>query len=596
LPHHASPSSDRPGPGNARAHTRPAPTRQRPTTTPPQPKKAKTPPPCGPLRAFSYGGGWQSTAAVVLAAQGHIDFQTFLFANVGDDSEHPATLAYIRDHAAPYAAAHGIDLRQLHRIRRDGTTETLYGRLIREGSRSIPIPVRMSNGAPGTRSCTADFKIRVIGRWLKAHGATPTNPATIAIGISLDEIHRANTRRHQPYERIVYPLLDLHIRRTDCPRIIRSAGLPVPPKSACWFCLIWNLTSLWSRCMTSVPWEKFPLLAGDEHARRWLQFTANIGRAPNTVTAYGRAVEDHLRFCALVGAETLTIRADGVAAWIGDLHERPNPRGSKVVHLDSGVGLSNATIQQYVIAVRSFYQFLVEDQLRERNPVRRGQSGRRGARPRQGLVRRVEKAPWIPNEWDWQEILRSAQAEPLRNRLMVALAYDGALRREELVQLEVGDFEPAYRLIHLRAETTKSKRAREVCFGQAASRLFMAYLAERRSLVGRDPGRLLVSVSRRNHGESLGAASWSKIVTRIAGRAGTPRLSTHTFRHLRLTDLARAEWTIDQIAQYAGHRDLSTTLRYIHLSGRELAAKLHRASASIHADRERLLASLEVAQ
>ncbi|TDB83784.1 phosphoadenosine phosphosulfate reductase, partial [Actinomadura sp. 7K534] len=96
------------------------------------------------MRAFSYGGGWQSTAALVLAAQGRIDFPTFLFANVGDDSEHPATLRYIRDHAAPYAAAHGIDLRELHRIRRDGTTETLYGRLTREGSRSIPIPVRMS--------------------------------------------------------------------------------------------------------------------------------------------------------------------------------------------------------------------------------------------------------------------------------------------------------------------------------------------------------------------------------------------------------------------------------------------------------------------
>ncbi|WP_210747772.1 phosphoadenosine phosphosulfate reductase [Actinomadura latina] len=243
MPHHASPSPDRHRFGDVRAHTRPTPNRQHPKTTPPHPKKTRTPPLCGPIRAFSYGGGWQSTAALVLAAQGRIDFQTFLFANVGYDSEHPATLAYIRDHAAPYAAAHGIDLRELHRIRRDGTTETLYGRLMREGSRSIPIPVRMSNGAPGTRSCTADFKIRVIGRWLKAHGASATNPATIAIGISLDEIHRANTRRHEPYERITYPLLDLGIRRTDCPRILRSAGLPVPPKSACWFCPFHRLTT-----------------------------------------------------------------------------------------------------------------------------------------------------------------------------------------------------------------------------------------------------------------------------------------------------------------------------------------------------------------
>lgn len=41
------------------------------------------------LRVFSFGGGVQSTAALVLAAQGEIDFTAFIFANVGADSEHP---------------------------------------------------------------------------------------------------------------------------------------------------------------------------------------------------------------------------------------------------------------------------------------------------------------------------------------------------------------------------------------------------------------------------------------------------------------------------------------------------------------------------
>lgn len=67
-----------------------------------------------------------------------------------------------------------------------------------------------------------------------------------------------------------------------------------------------------------------------------------------------------------------------------------------------------------------------------------------------------------------------------------------------------GDFGPAYCLIHLQAETTKSKRAREVSFGTATSRLYMAYLAERRRFVGRAAVRLLISVSRRNRGAPLG--------------------------------------------------------------------------------------------
>jgi hypothetical protein len=83
---------------------------------------------------------------------------------------------------------------------------------------------------------TAQFKIKVVGDELKRRGATAQHPATVGIGISVDEIGPANKRRCEPHERIEYPLLVLGIRRADCPRIIRSAGLPVPPKSSCWFC------------------------------------------------------------------------------------------------------------------------------------------------------------------------------------------------------------------------------------------------------------------------------------------------------------------------------------------------------------------------
>lgn len=68
-----------------------------------------------PIKAFSFGGGVQSTAALVLAAQGRIDYRTFLFANVGSDSELPATLRYVRDFAIPFAEAHGLSIVELFR-------------------------------------------------------------------------------------------------------------------------------------------------------------------------------------------------------------------------------------------------------------------------------------------------------------------------------------------------------------------------------------------------------------------------------------------------------------------------------------------------
>ncbi|KKN74813.1 hypothetical protein LCGC14_0387060 [marine sediment metagenome] len=191
------------------------------------------------LRTFSFGGGVQSTAALVLAAQERIDFNIFLFANVGDDSENPATLRYVEEYAKPYAAEHGIELHELQRIPKKGKykgqIETVYGRCVGD-NRSICIPVRLSNGAPGRRNCTTDFKIAVIGRWQREHGATKDNPAVCGLGISIDEIQRMRSDSGIKTQVLEYPLIDLHLTRSDCRTIIANAGLPVPPKSACWFC------------------------------------------------------------------------------------------------------------------------------------------------------------------------------------------------------------------------------------------------------------------------------------------------------------------------------------------------------------------------
>jgi PP-loop superfamily ATP-utilizing enzyme len=191
--------------------------------------------PSGP-RIVSFGGGVQSTALLVLAARREIDYRAFMFCNVGTDSEAPETLEYFGDHAQPFAAQHGLDLIEIRRYRRDGSTDTVMRRIL-ESKRSVPIPVRMSgNGAPGTRQCTIDFKVRLVAKHLKALGATKDHPATVALGISTDEIRRARTDSGIPWEVLDYPLLTLGLSRQDCKRIIREAGLPEPPRSACWFC------------------------------------------------------------------------------------------------------------------------------------------------------------------------------------------------------------------------------------------------------------------------------------------------------------------------------------------------------------------------
>lgn len=230
------------------------------------------------LRLISYGGGVQSTALLVLAAQGEIDFQYAVFANVGDDSEHPASLDYVRNIAKPFAEAHGIDLVQLERTDRQGNpTETIYQKLVNTEHRSFGIPVRMSNGAPANRSCTVDYKVKVVAKWVRKMGATKVDPAIVAIGISTDEMQRANNRQPIAYEVVEYPLLDLGLNRGDCQNIIASAGLPVPPKSSCYFCPF-HRTNTWREMKRDEPelFEKAVELERKINAKRELFGQDNV--------------------------------------------------------------------------------------------------------------------------------------------------------------------------------------------------------------------------------------------------------------------------------------------------------------------------------
>ena len=336
--------------------------------------------------------------------------------------------------------------------------------------------------------------------------------------------------------------------------------------------------------MTAVRWARYPLVAACAEARAWLQLQADLGLAGHTVEAYGRALQEYLAFSAQAAVAPETAGRAHIAAYVGDLTRRPSPRGA---------GLANATLQQRLVAVRLFYDYLIEEGVRADNPVGRGRytpgKGFGGARER-GLLPRQAKLPWIPAEEQWGLVLEATRAEPLRNRLMLALAYDAALRREELCALAVGDLDPAHRLLRVRAETTKGRvRERVVPYAVATGQLYAAYLAERRTLT-RERGPLFVSHSRRNRGRPISVWTWSKVVAGIAHRAGVPSFTTHTPRHLCLTDLARAGWDLHEIAQFAGHRHPQTTLQYIHLSGRDLAAKLERGMAEIHAWRVHQLA------
>jgi len=347
--------------------------------------------------------------------------------------------------------------------------------------------------------------------------------------------------------------------------------------------------------VVDVRWDRYPLVSTMPLAKTWLQIQADLGLAGNTVEAYGRALQDYLAFSADAAVRPETDNRAHVAAYVRDLTSRSSRRGAAFRIPDTGAGLANATLQQRLTAVRLFHDYLIEEGVRTDNPVGRGRytpgKGFGGARER-GIVPRYRKLPWIPSEEQWQAVLQAARIEPVRNRMMLALAYDAALRREELCSLTVADVDPAVRMVRIRAETTKGRsRDRVVPYSAATGELFAEYLRERRAL-SRERGPLFISASRRNRGEPVSVWTWSKVIENISERAGVRRFTTHTLRHLCLTDLARAGWDLHEIALFAGHRSVQTTMLYIHLSGRELAKKLERGMAEIHAWRASQLAGV----
>lgn len=197
-----------------------------------------------PLRVFSFGGGRQSMAVMVMQALGMLEqpYDMFLFANVGDKAENPDTLKYYQEVAEPFAEQHNITLKTIARRNRAGDPVDLYEYTMRSDLRSVPIPVYMQSGAPGTRTCTTDWKVRVVDKVIKQLKVKYT---VIGLGISLDEFERAKdeqwhnewgTKKIGFWKKREHPLIDMRFTMNDCLGIINRANLPEPPKSSCWFC------------------------------------------------------------------------------------------------------------------------------------------------------------------------------------------------------------------------------------------------------------------------------------------------------------------------------------------------------------------------
>ena len=306
--------------------------------------------------------------------------------------------------------------------------------------------------------------------------------------------------------------------------------------------------------------EHYPL------AQQWVTLLSNLGRSHATLDAYARALAHYLRYCEASNLLPESVTFEQITLYIrNQLPGQPQ-------------AVANSTLHQRLTAIRLWYDHLVFMEYCQQNPVPRGQHLQITYVPNhagfvRGVVPRLIQLPKIPSDEEWNRLLQIVSSDSTRNKLMLALAYYGALRRAELVSLCIEDIDVAHRLITLKAERTKNQRGRVVCYSPAIAPVLLENLRQMYNK-GWRKGPLFRSDSDRNRGMPLTKWSWSKIVQGWAKEADIPYFSTHTLRHLRLTHLARAGWKLHELTTYAGHRNPKTTIVYLHLSGSDLSAKM----------------------
>ena len=102
--------------------------------------------------------------------------------------------------------------------------------------------------------------------------------------------------------------------------------------------------------------------------------------------------------------------------------------------------------------------------------------------------------------------------EPIRNRMMLALAYDAGLRREELCSLRTDDIDPGHRLLRIRAETTKGRRERVVPYSARQRRTSCARTLGHRAGINGARGPLFPVQVTTQPCRSTNTLDWSKVV------------------------------------------------------------------------------------
>ncbi|MDP8246599.1 MAG: tyrosine recombinase XerC [Candidatus Tritonobacter lacicola] len=215
---------------------------------------------------------------------------------------------------------------------------------------------------------------------------------------------------------------------------------------------------------------------------------------------------------------------------------------------------SRATIARKMSVLRSFFRFLVREEILEANPMA-------------GIVTPKQEKN-LPRFLGVEEMDRLLSAPPedtllgLRDRAIMEVLYGGGIRVSELVSLNVRDVDPIGEVVKVRG---KGKKERLSPIGLRAVNALMEYMKYLKEKKRGDP--LFIS----GRGRRLGRDDVRLIFDRYLKKAALGgRVSPHVIRHSFATHLLDAGADLRSVQELLGHESISTTQRYTHVTTERL--------------------------